>query len=44
MSKTLQCNTWKERVEPPAVGGVSVESGDGAPSVLKGMRGQWSND
>ena len=43
MRKQFLRNTWKKCNERPNVGGVSIWSRNGAPSVSKGMRGQWSN-
>ena len=40
ISKQFLCSIWKKRNEHPNVGGVSIRSRNGAPS----LRGQWSKD
>ena len=42
ISKQFLCNIWKKRNEHPNAGGVYKEYE--RCSVLKGVRGQWSND
>ena len=32
INKYFLCNVWKQRIEPPTVGGVSIMSRNGAPS------------
>ena len=47
INKQFLCNTWKKRHERPSVGGVSVRSGNGAPSrkgcVVNGQTTKASN-